>query len=549
VNKNNFSRFNLIYLSFILLFLILFGKIIYLQTYRQDFFKQLAKKQHYGLFKMQGKRGRIIDCRKDILAKIIYFYSVFADPFLINNKKKYARLLSEKLNIPEKKLIAKLNKKKRRFVWVKRKINWREKKDLENLNLIGVGFIRENQRFYPEDPLFSSILGIVDIDNNGLEGIELYYNQYLRGKRGKAKVLKDSFSHNLILTPSLIDLGKGADLVVTLDTRIQYWAKRYLKETIKEYRAKQGAVVVMDAKTGEILALVNSINPDTKEKNLFWQKNGAVVDMFEPGSVFKAITLVAAIGENKNFDKIYCEKGRFKIPGTVLNDWRPYGELSFEEVFYKSSNIGVAKIATTIGHKKIYRYIKKMGFGQKTGIDFPGETPGKLLGLEKWSKTARYIIPIGQGIGVNLLQLARAFAVIANGGDLVTPHLGKELCARGICQKLNFPKKNIISKNTADKAKKILIEVVSQGTGKRAKINGEKIGGKTGTAQKFDNKAGRYSSDKYRANFVGFISSVKRPVVIGVTIDEPKKSHFGGVVAAPLFRQIAEKIINYRLCE
>jgi cell division protein FtsI (penicillin-binding protein 3) len=190
-----------------------------------------------------------------------------------------------------------------------------------------------------------------------------------------------------------------------------------------------------------------------------------------------------------------------------------------------------------------------MGFGQKTGIDFPGEAPGKLLGIEKWSKTARYIIPIGQGIGVNLLQLARAFAVIANGGDLVTPHLGKELCARGGCRKLNFPKKNIISKTTADKAKKILIEVVSQGTGKRAKISGEKIGGKTGTAQKFDNEAGRYSSDKYRANFVGFISSVKRPVVIGVTIDEPKKSHFGGVVAAPVFRQIAEKIISYRILE
>ncbi|MCF7877022.1 MAG: penicillin-binding protein 2, partial [Candidatus Omnitrophica bacterium] len=489
------------------------------------------------------------DRHKDILAKSIYFYSVFADPFLIDNKEKYARILSGKLNIPEKKLIVKLNKKNRRFVWVKRKINWREKKDLEKLNLIGVGFIRENQRFYPERPLFSSILGIVDIDNNGLEGIELYYDQYLRGKKGKAKVLNDSFSNNLILTPSLIELGKGADLIVTLDTRIQYWAKRYLEETIKEYRAKKGAVVVMDAESGEILALVNSISPGSKNENFFWQKNGAVVDMFEPGSVFKAITLVAAIGENKNFDKIDCEEGNFKIPGTVLNDWRPYGKLSFKEVFYKSSNIGVAKIATAIGYKKIYRYIKKMGFGQKTGIDFPGETPGRLLGPEKWSKTSRYIIPIGQGIGVNLLQLARAFAVIANGGDLVTPHLGKELCSKGICRKLDFSKKNILSRATADKAKKILIEVVNQGTGKRAKINGEMIGGKTGTAQKFDNKAGRYSPNRYRANFVGFISSAKKPIVIGVTIDEPKKSHFGGVVAAPLFRQIAEKIINYRVFE
>ncbi|MCF7873900.1 MAG: penicillin-binding protein 2 [Candidatus Omnitrophica bacterium] len=548
MKKKPFFRFDTIYLLFVFLFLILFVKIISLQIYRQDFFDQLAKEQHYGLFQIQGKRGKIIDSNRDVLAKSIYFYSVFADPLFVDNKNKFAEILSTKLNISKERLIGRLNKKKRRFVWVKRKINWKQKKDIENLNLAGVGFIRENQRFYPEKSLFSSVLGIVDIDNNGLEGIELYYDQYLRGKKGWARVLRDSTSQHLILTPSLVELQKGADLVVTLDTRIQYWVKQYLKETIKKYRAKKGSVVVMNAQNGEILALANSNSSGLNNDKFYFRKNSAVTDMFEPGSVFKVVTLAAAISQKRSFDKIDCEQGRFKIPGTVLNDWRPYGDLSFQEVFYKSSNIGVAKIATTVGYKKIYNYIKKMGFGQKTGIDFPGESQGRLMHVDKWSKTARYIVPIGQGIGVNLLQLVRAFAVIANGGDLVTPHLGKELCAKGLCRAIEYDrKKNILSARVANQAKRVLIKVVEQGTGKRAKIDEERIGGKTGTAQKFDSKLGRYSSSKYRANFIGFIDSSKKPIVIGVTIDEPKRSHFGGVVAAPLFKKIAKKIISYEL--
>lgn len=549
MSKKNLPRFYIIYLLFVSLFLILSGKIIYLQVYRQDFFKKLAKKQHYGFFKIQGKRGEITDRNKDVLAKSIYFYSVFADPFLIKDKQKSAQILAKRLDISKKSLLIKLNKKKRRFVWVKRKISWKKKKDLEELNLSGVGFIRENQRFYPEHDLFSSILGIVDIDNNGLEGIELYYDQYLRSKKGWAKVLTDSLSQPLILTPSLIESKKGADLVLTLDARIQFWTKEYLKETIEKYQAKKGAVVVMDALSGEILALANFDKSEAKNDSRYFQKNSAVVDMFEPGSVFKAVTLVAALAEGETFDEIDCERGSYKIPGTVLHDWRPYGKLSFQEVFYKSSNIGVAKIATAIGQNTIYEYIEKMGFGQKTGIDFPGEVRGRLMPVDKWSRTSKYIIPIGQGIGVNLLQLVRAFAVIANGGNLVTPHLGKELCTQGFCRSIKFSKKNVLSTTTANKVKKILIEVVNQGTGKRAKIEGEDIGGKTGTAQKFDVKLGSYSPNRYRANFIGFISSTKRPIVIGVTIDEPKRSHFGGVVAAPLFKKIAEKIISYKIFE
>ncbi len=547
MSKKKFFRFNVVYTSFAIFFLILSLKITYLQIYRQDFFKELSKKQHYGLFRVQGRRGKILDRNKDVLARSLNFYSVFADPFLISDEKEYARILSPKLNISKKRLINQLSRENRRFVWLKRKIDWNTKRKVENLNLTGIGFVREDQRFYPESDIFSSLLGLVDIDNKGLEGVELYYDDYLRGKEGWVRAAKDGHAQRLILTPSLVRLQKGADLVLSVDTRIQYWTKKYLRQQVKEFQAVGGSVLVMDASTGGILALANYSDSSLGLAEGNFGRNYAVVDAFEPGSVFKIITLAAALAEGQDFAKIYCEEGRMRIPGTVLRDWRPYGDLSFEEVFYKSSNIGVAKIAESIGHETIYQYIRDFGFGVRTGIDFPGETPGMLKTVRRWSRTSRYIIPIGQEIGVNLLQLANSFAIIANGGYLVTPHLAKKVCYQEGCHDLAFSRKKVLGRDAADKAKDVLIGVVTEGTGQRAKIKGEEIGGKTGTAQKFDVELGRYSPDKYRANFVGFISSTERPIVIAVTVDEPSVSHFGGVVAAPLFKKIAEKIVNYKI--
>ncbi len=530
------------------LFLVLSLRIAYLQIYRRDFFTQLSERQHYGLFQIKAKRGRILSRNKDVLAESLNFYSVFADPFFINDKARYAKILSQELGVPRERLLSRLKMKGRRFVWVKRKINWHEKKQLEKLNLSGIGFIREDQRFYPEAGLFSSLLGLVDIDNNGIEGIELYYDHYLRGKQGWVRAMRDGTSQRLVLTPLLTRLQEGADLILTLDTRIQYWSDKYLREQVEEFQAKKGSVVVMDAASGDILALANYNG--TKESGrgdnrLNFSRNDAAIEMFEPGSVFKVVALVAAIAEGEVPESIYCEDGRFRIPGSVLRDWRPYGELSFEEVFHKSSNIGVAKIVESMGRDKFYEYLRKFGLGERTGIDFPGEIRGSLRPAEQWSRTSTYIIPIGQEIGVNLLQLARIFAVIANGGNLVAPRLAEAVCRQATCKGFDSKKENIFSESVVNKARDILIGAVEQGTGERAAVEGEVIGGKTGTAQKFDLELGRYSPDRYRANFAGFILSTSRPVVIAVTIDEPKVSHFGGVVAAPLFQKIAEKIVVY----
>jgi cell division protein FtsI (penicillin-binding protein 3) len=545
----NKQRIKLTYFFFIFIFFIISLKIFYLQVFRSDFFKGLAQNQHYRLLRISGKRGKIFDRSKRVLASDISRYSIFADPALISKKEQTAKKLSQDLDLSEQDLLLRL-KKDKRFVWVKRKVSWEDKERIKSLDLPGVQFIREEKRFYLHDDLAASVLGIVGIDNRGLEGLEAFYDSYLQGKDGFIRVLQDSARKEIILSPQAIIPQEGADIELNLDAQIQYWTEKYLKETIKTYQAKSGSAVVMDALGGQILALANypAFDPnDLESVTQAAMRNRAIADIFEPGSVFKVVTLIAAIDEKKfsDEDKIFCEDGKFKIPGTILNDWRPYGELSFKEVFMKSSNIGVAKIATSLEPEVFDRYVRKLGFGKPSGIDLSGETKGLVKPLSQWSNTSPYIMPIGQEIGVNLLQLARVFAVVVNGGYLVKPEVVKSICSRGFCKQIRPVRKKVLSSSTAKRAKEILIEVVEKGTGKLAIVEGIKIGGKTGTAQKYDPKIRRYSPSKYRATFVGFIADLKQPLVIGVTVDEPRKSHFGGVVAAPVFRKIAQELIKY----
>jgi cell division protein FtsI (penicillin-binding protein 3) len=549
VNRKDNLRINYIYLFFIFLFFLLALRITYLQVFRKNFFQNLAQSQYYRLIPLSGKRGSVFDCKGRLLATEINTHSVFADPAFIDDIDHTAQILALNLDLPKDILKEKLSKKKR-FVWIKRKIPWDEKEKIKALNLKGIGFLREHKRFYPQENLASTLLGITDIDNNGLDGLELFYNKYLSGKDGIVRVLQDSASRELILTPEIISPHEGEDITLTIDSQIQYWVETYLEETIKKFGAKEGSVIVMNAATGEIMALANypNFNPNNiKNISSDLMRNKAVCDMFEPGSVFKVVTLVASIDQNKfrDTDQIFCENGSFKIPGSILHDWRPYGTLTFREVFKKSSNIGVAKIANSMGKHKIYYYVKKMGFGEKTGIDVPGEVSGSLKAENTWSNTSTYIIPIGQEIGVNLVQLMRAFGIIANGGYLVRPHVVKDIYSQNYYKDFPIQKQRVISSSTAERAKSILIDVVSDGTGKLASIPGIKIGGKTGTAQKYDPVIRRYSPTQYRASFIGFISDLDPPIVIGISIFEPKKSHFGGVVAAPLFKKVAQMSIKY----
>lgn len=549
MDSNDAKRVKYIYLFFAFCFIAIALRISYLQIFRKNFFQRLAYNQHYRLIPLAAKRGKIIDSQGRVIATGIYSYSIFADPLFIKKPTSTAKILSQNLGISENDLRAKLAKKKR-FIWVKRKVSWSEKEKIKKLKLKGISFIREVKRFYPQDAFASSLLGAVDIDNKGLGGLELYYDRYLRGKDGWVRILQDSNSRELILSPQRMEPQEGANLILTIDAQIQYWAENYLTETIEKFDAKEGGVVVMDSNDGSILAFANYPNYNPNKINpgsLDLMRNRIVSDMFEPGSVFKIVTLAAALEEKKfsDNDNFFCGNGTYKIPGATLHDWHPYGNLSFREVFKKSSNIGVAKIANAVGKEKLYSYIKKMGFGDKTGIDFPGEIPGNIKPLSAWSKTSPYIMPIGQEVGVTLVQLARSIAVIANGGYLVKPHIVKSITSENILKDTEITKKAVISSKVAQHAKEILIDVVNDGTGKLAGIEGVKIGGKTGTAQKFDVKTKHYSPDRYRASFIGFVDGINRPIVIAVSVDEPRKSHFGGVVTAPLFKKIAQSVIKY----
>ena len=550
MNKKYNQRVTSIYFAFIVLIVVILARIFYLQLFRSNFFQNLAQDQRYRLVKIQGKRGSIFDCRRRILSKSISCYSVFADPFFVSNPEKVAEIFSINLDLSKESILFRLEKKKR-FVWIKKKISWEEKEKIKGFKLDGIGFIRDEKRFYPQGSLSATVLGSVNIDNHGLEGLEFFYNDYLSGKDGWVRVLRDSVSREIIFSPQIISPQEGADIVLSLDAQIQYWVEEYLGKAVEDFRAVAGSVVVMNAVNGEILALANypSFNPNELGKNLPEQmRNRAVADMFEPGSVFKVVTLLAAVNEDTfaNQDKIFCENGKFKIPGTILHDWKSYGELSFKEVFMKSSNIGVAKIVQALGFEVFSSYLKRLEFGCVSGIDLPAEAKGSVKSISNCSKTSPYIMPIGQEIAVNLLQLARTFAVVANGGYLVTPHLVTSICSQNSCKSVPVQvRKKVIPTAAANRAKDILISVVSEGTGKRAQVKKRKIGGKTGTAQKYDPEIKKYSSSKYRATFVGFIADSIPPLVIGVTVDEPKRSHFGGVVAAPVFKNIAEKIIGY----
>jgi len=549
INKINW-RFNFVFLFFLFFFLLIISRIIYLQFFREEFLKRIAHSQRYSLISLEGERGKIYDCKGRILATNINTFSIYADPSQIKekDKKNYSLLLSKILKMNPLKIEKKL-RLKRRFVWIKRKVSFEDKEKIKELSLKGIGWIREKKRFYPQGKLASHILGGVDIDNHGIEGVELKYDFYLRGKKGLVQVLKDA-SSILYSSPFLFSPERGKDLILTIDAQIQYWTEKYLEETIDYFKAKKGTVIVMNPFNGEILALANfpNFNPNyLSEVPQEYLRNYAISTVFEPGSVFKIITLIAAIAHklDEKVKTIFCEQGNFKIPGSVLHDWRAFDNLSFEEVFEKSSNIGVAKLANLLEKETIYHYIKKLGFGRKTGIDLPGEEKGLLKPPSLWSRTSSFIIPIGQGIGVTLIQLVKAVSIIVNGGFDIHPHILKKIVGEGFLKEKKYPRKKVLPVWVAEKVKRVLIGVVEEGTGKKAKIEGIKVGGKTGTAQRFDFRLKRYSHTSYQASFVGFLEGKDMCLVIGVTIEEPKKSHYGGVVAASLFRKIAEKIIDY----
>jgi len=525
--------------------------LVHIQIFRSSFFANLAKRQQSLFLELEPGRGIIFDRNLKPQTQNLSAYSLYICPKEVKDKAKLIKELKPLLGLDDKFLKEKINQD-RYFVWIQRKLSSDIKEKVERLNLEGVGFIKEKKRVYPNQRLSCHILGFAGIDNIGLEGIELSYDNYLKGEKGSALILRDARNRKLSIYEKIIFPKDGFDLVLTIDENIQYLVQKELEEICRRYNAKAGSVVVMKPDTGEILAMANWPDFDlnsASETPPEIRRNRAITDLFEPGSVFKIVTLGAALEEALfgEDDVIFCENGAYRISNHILHDHKPHGQLKFSQVIEYSSNIGVAKIAQRLGKDSLFKYINLFGFGRLTGIDLPGEIRGINKEPKYWSKTSIGIIPIGQEIGVTVLQLACAVSAVANGGILIKPFIVKRIQDKtGETIKEFQPQilGEVVSLQTTLRMKEILQGVVERGTGRLAKIKGYNVCGKTGTAQKLEPN-GRYSHKKFFASFIGFLPKERPLVSVTCVIDEPKPHHFGGTVAAPLFKKLAEKVVRY----
>lgn len=550
-------RIVVVMILFLVIFLALLTRAFQLQILSGEVLKELASRQHVSTLKTQPERGMITDRHGEKLAVSLLMDSLCADPLRIPDRLGTAKQIASVVNVDASVVAKKLSAAKN-FCWIARRISPDEAAKIEALNLEGVFLVKEPKRFYPNGELAAHVLGVVGVDPVGLEGLELQYDKYIRGKSVTLVWARDAKGKRLY---PRVDKGlnreeQGLNLVTTIDSRIQYMVETKLKEVVREKGAKGGYIIVMDPKTGEILALANepSFDPNNiATKDLPFIKNRAVSDCYDPGSTFKPFLVSAAIEERVvgEKDRVFCENGHYVVADRVIREaqGKRYGYLSVEEVLKYSSNIGSAKIAERLGKERFYNYIKKFGFGSRTMIDLPGEVAGILRPYKQWTKVDLDTIAFGQGISITGIQLITALCSIANGGTLMRPFIVREIVDNeGNVRVENHPEvvRRVITAKTAKRMAQMLMGVVSaeDGTGKKARIENVSVAGKTGTAQKFDFSRHIYSSERVRTAFMGF-SPVEDPrVAMLVVLDEPKRDKWGGMASAPVFKTIGEQLLT-----
>ncbi len=546
------GRSILVAIVFSIFFAAIGAKAVYLQVFQCSWLSQKAAEQYEKQLTFYGNRGIIYDANHMEMACSINVTSIAVSPQKIKNKAAASKWLAKTLKLKKKNLERKLRSKKP-FVWIKRHITPKETKAVRNFGLDGVIFVPERCRFYPNRTLAAQVLGFSGIDGNGLEGIEFSYNSYLKGRAKNITVLKDALGRRFDSEEKRGEDFSGKNVILTIDRTIQYITEKALEDAGKEFSAKSGIAIVMDPKTGAVLSLANYpfFNPNSFQK--FDQKtwrNRAISDSFEPGSTMKIFLAAAALETGKIAPStiFYCENGSYKIGRNIVHDAHPYGWLSLQQIVKYSSNIGATKITEIMGKKTLYETLKRFGFGTKSGFDCPGETAGSLSSYRRWTKIDSSAISFGQGISVSAIQLTTAASAIANQGILMRPYIVRGIMDNdGNMIKRFRPCKvrRVVSTRTANTVKRIMKTVITEGgTGINAAVDGYTVCGKTGTAQKTDNK-GKYAKGKYLASFIGFAPAENPEIVIFVLIDEPKNMHYGGTVAAPVFGKIASETLNY----
>ncbi len=535
----------------------LVSRAYYLQIVRHDFFYTKSLQQNRQAVEIRPERGEILDSRGNKLAISLESESVYVQPHKIVSKKKVARKLARILPFSSRQIYRKLASKKS-FVWIARDVLPSQAEKIKKLHLDGLGFVKESRRFYPNRELAGQLLGFVGVDSKGLEGIEHFYDRYLQGKKNIVFLERDA--RRGILDPG--DLGsvegtRGKTVMVTIDRTIQHTVEQELARAVAGSGAKRGLAMVMDVESGAVLAMSQYpfFNPNsfTSSKPSIW-RNRAVVDMIEPGSTFKVFTVAAALDQgvitpDTCFD---CEQGKYRIGGRTIHDTHKHGKLNVSEIIKLSSNIGCSKIAARLGKQGLYDFLSRCGFGSPTGIDFPGEKQGVLRDWHRWRDVDLSNISFGQGVGVSPVQLMMAYAALANGGYLVKPYLVKQVVnENGWKVYEHHPaseRRRAFSPKVARQVSAMLETVVDDdGTAPKARIPGYQVAGKTGTSQKYDSQQKKYSRKNYLASFIGFIPAPENhgKLLVYVMLDEPRTSIYGGMVAAPAFSRIGQRLLAY----
>src|SRR5712664_3346734 len=529
-----------------------FGRLSYLQLFAHGEYLARAQRQQQRTIEITPKRGIIYDRNMRALAMSVPVKSAFAVPAEIADESLAARLLSGVLGVPQDMLEARMASS-RSFAWISRKLPPEKVEAIEALNLKGIYFQDENQRFYPKRDLAAHVLGFVDPDEKGLAGIEYELDSQIRSKSEKIVVMADA--RQRWFDGGEAQRERGANVVLALDEKIQYIAQRELLAAIEKTHAMAGSVIVMNPNTGEILAMANwpRFNPNVaSEAPAESRMNRAVSALYEPGSTFKLITLAAAFDQDitRPSEVFDCENGAIYIAGHRIRDHKPFGLLSVADILAQSSDVGAIKIAVRLGAPRFYEYIRAFGFGAPTGVDLPGESKGILHRLGSWSAISIGSVSIGQEIGVTPIQLITAVSAIANGGLLVKPHVVQQI-KRGE-QVLPTPAslsaaepRRVIRPETAATLRRLMEGVVLHGTGPLARLDGWTAAGKTGSAPKIDPATGRYSPTQLIASFTGFAPISNPAVTILVSLDSPVGQHEGGQVAAPVFKRIAEQVLPH----
>jgi cell division protein FtsI (penicillin-binding protein 3) len=530
-----------------------FGRLGYLQLIRHSDYLVRAQRQQQRTIEITPKRGAIYDRNMHPLAMSVPVESAFAVPSEIgDNKAMAARLLSGVLGIPRDVLETRFESGGS-FVWILRKLPPDKAEAVRALNLKGVYLQGENQRYYPKRELASHVLGFVDLDEKGLGGIEYGLDSTIRGKSEKIVVMADA--RQRWFDGGAAQKDQGANVVLTIDEKIQYIAERELAAAIAKTHALAGTVIVQNPNNGAILALANwpKFNPNSpNDVKSEARMDRAVSAIYEPGSTFKLITLAAAFDQNliRPEEVFNCENGAVYVAGHRIRDHKPFGLLTVSDILAQSSDVGAIKIAIRVGAPKFYEYIRAFGFGQQTGVDLPGESRGMLRRLENWTPVSIGSISMGQEVGVTPLQLVTAVSSIANGGTLYKPLVVAELRRGDQPMPLTGAvapgePKEVIRPETAATLRRLMEGVVLNGTGKLARLDGWTAAGKTGSAQKIDPATGRYSPTQLIASFTGFAPINDPAVTILVSLDSPVGPHEGGMVAAPVFKRIAEQVLPY----